>query len=396
MLRIREATVIDADYDYPGNVERPRAIRLAAGLHPFRLFYARARGGVPTLLFCWSGPGIAKQAIPASAFRRAAQLRPAPAHRFCDCGVPYVFGSKTRFRVSRPVALPNPARLAPRGIFCRHPSHKILPLHPGLVQFSSPQPCARFPPDGISPMKPIPVSLQLYSLRDDMQTDFARTVAKVAQIGYAGVELAGYGRFDAKALKVAIGNAGLKVSGLHIGLGHLRADLNAVINDVLHYGAKHVICPSWPAAQFTSAAACQHIGEQLAEIGRTLRAFGLQLSFHNHADTMKLVEGRTAFDWMLSAAAPRDLMAEPDVYWLHVGGVSPARFLRDHGARCPLLHLKDEKELGLGPVDFPEIFSIVEAIGAAEWYVVEQEEYNHAPLESVRLCFEQLKKWGKV
>jgi sugar phosphate isomerase/epimerase len=58
--------------------------------------------------------------------------------------------------------------------------------------------------------------------------------------------------------------------------------------------------------------------------------------------------------------------------------------------------LKDETELGLGPVDFNAVFSAVESIGAAEWYIVEQEKYNHTPLESVRRCFEQLKKWGKA
>jgi len=120
------------------------------------------------------------------------------------------------------------------------------------------------------------------------------------------------------------------------------------------------------------------------------------LSFHNHAPEAKIVEGRTVFDWMLSAAAPRNLAAEVDVYWLHVGGYSPAKFLRENGARCPLIHLKDEKELGLGPVNFAEVFSVIDAVEATEWLIVEQEAYNHAPLESMRLNFEQLKKWGRA
>jgi hypothetical protein len=61
-----------------------------------------------------------------------------------------------------------------------------------------------------------------------------------------------------------------------------------------------------------------------------------------------------------------------------------------------LIHIKDEKELGLGPVNFEEVFAVAEEIGAVQWYVVEQEQYNHAPLHSIRLCFEQMKRWGKV
>ncbi len=245
-------------------------------------------------------------------------------------------------------------------------------------------------------MSKIPVALQLWSLRDDQKKDFAATVAAVARIGYTGVELAGTGNLDAKGAKAALDAAGLRVAGMHVGMGALTADLDAVVNDVLLFGTRHVVCPSWPVAQFTSAAACQRIGERLSEIGATFRSFGIQFGFHNHAAELTVIDGRTVFDWMLSAAAPRDLAAEVDVYWVHKGGQSPGKVLRDFGARCRLVHLKDEKELGLGPVDFAEVFAEVDAIGAAEWFIVEQEAYNHAPLESVRLCFEQLKAWGRA
>jgi sugar phosphate isomerase/epimerase len=245
-------------------------------------------------------------------------------------------------------------------------------------------------------MKSIPISLQTYSVRDDMKTDFARTIAEIGKIGYTGVELAGHRDFDAAALKAAIDGAGLKVSALTLGYAEIHADLNAIVSEALHFGTKNVNCMWWPGTHYLSAAACQKIGEKLGEIGSALRPFGIQFSFHNHAREFQLVDGRPVFDWILSAAAPRDLKAEPDVYWIHKGGYSPAKFLREQGSRCPLIHIKDETELGLGPVNFAEVFAVVEEIGAVEWYVVEQEKYNHAPLHSVRLCFEQLKRWGKA
>ena len=68
LLRIHEATVIDADYGYLGGQERSGRIRLAAGLHPFRLYYARQTTGKPFLNLAWSGPAIDKEIIPASAY----------------------------------------------------------------------------------------------------------------------------------------------------------------------------------------------------------------------------------------------------------------------------------------------------------------------------------------
>ncbi len=70
LLRIHDATVIDADYGYAADTERTGTIKLKAGLHPFRLFYARADQGELTLQLTWTGPGIDKQAIPATAYQQ--------------------------------------------------------------------------------------------------------------------------------------------------------------------------------------------------------------------------------------------------------------------------------------------------------------------------------------
>lgn len=68
LLRIHEATVIDADYGYAGNTERQGAMFLEAGLHPFTLYHKRSIAENPRLEFQWEGPGITKQNIPAEVF----------------------------------------------------------------------------------------------------------------------------------------------------------------------------------------------------------------------------------------------------------------------------------------------------------------------------------------
>jgi sugar phosphate isomerase/epimerase len=245
-------------------------------------------------------------------------------------------------------------------------------------------------------MKKIPVSLQLYSLRDLTKTDFAGTVAEVAKIGYSGVETAGYGNLDVVAAAKALADVGLKVSGQHVGIGALRADLSKVAYEAHLLGTKNVICPYYQRELFSTGASCAQIGEELDAIGAKLRGFGLQFHYHNHAFELAEVDGRRAFDWLLDAAAPRNLLCQADVYWVHTGGKNPGEFIREQGRRIKLLHLKDEKEIGGGPVNFSEVFSAVESVGALEWYVVEVEKYNFPPMESVRRSFEQLKTWGKA
>lgn len=244
--------------------------------------------------------------------------------------------------------------------------------------------------------KKIPVALQLWSVREDTARDFAATVGAVAAMGYTGVETAGFGNTDARGAKAALDASGLKVAGMHAGINQLRSDLNRCVDEALLLGTKHVICPGWPHTHYHSGAACARIGEELGAIGATFRAHGIQFAFHNHASEMAVVDGRRVFDWMLDAAAPRDLGCQADVYWVQVGGKDPATFIHEQGRRIRTIHLKDEKEIGTGPVNFPSVFAAVEAIGAVEWYVVEVEQYNHVPLESVRRSLDLLRKWGKA
>ncbi|MES2983081.1 MAG: sulfatase-like hydrolase/transferase [Verrucomicrobiota bacterium] len=77
-LRIHEASVIDADFGYPGSTEESGTIRLKAGKHPFRLYYRHGGVGTPALSLQWSGPGITKTSVPDSIFLRDVAIPPGP------------------------------------------------------------------------------------------------------------------------------------------------------------------------------------------------------------------------------------------------------------------------------------------------------------------------------
>jgi len=74
VLHIHDAMLIDADYGYFGGSEKDESIKLKAGLHPFRISYLKGNKGKSILNLEWSGPGINKQAIPASVFMRDVKI----------------------------------------------------------------------------------------------------------------------------------------------------------------------------------------------------------------------------------------------------------------------------------------------------------------------------------
>ena len=70
----------------------------------------------------------------------------------------------------------------------------------------------------------IPIALQLYSVRDDCAKDLSLTLQAVAQMGYEGVEFAGYYDRSAEELRGMCDDLELKIVGTHTGLNTLLGD----------------------------------------------------------------------------------------------------------------------------------------------------------------------------
>ncbi len=239
------------------------------------------------------------------------------------------------------------------------------------------------------------ISLQLWSVRDDFNKDFAKTMEQVAKIGFKAVETSGFGNLTPTEGAKAIIDSGLTVSGMHVSIYALRTNLDGVISEAYLLKATDIILPYYPKELFTSASAIQSLGEELNTIGSKLRAYGLQFHYHHHDSEMKVVEGRRIMNWILDSSEPRNLLCQADMYWVQIGGSNPAKFIHEQGSRIQIYHLKDETELGTGPVNHTEVFAAAEHVGAVRWYVIEVERYNFPPIESVRKSFEKLKSWGK-
>ena len=252
-------------------------------------------------------------------------------------------------------------------------------------------------------------SVQLYTVRDQVDADFPGTMKQLADIGYAGVELAGYGSCKtAEAARKACDDAGLAVSGAHVGLDRFETDLRAVLDEMATLGTKTVTMPWLPHDERNAAG----FGRALDVLGRAAPAVaeaGLTLCYHNHAfefDALPPAPGsagpRTGMDVMFGDAVPT-LKSELDVFWVKKGGHDPVAYIQKLGDRVALLHLKDmsaegEKfaPIGTGTLDFPAIVAAgVEA--GVEWGVVEQDQcYDTPPMDAVRTSFENLKKMGLV
>src|SRR5688572_17248746 len=118
-------------------------------------------------------------------------------------------------------------------------------------------------------MATIPVSVQLYTVRDLIAKDFARTVKKVAEVGYTQVEMAGYGNLKTvQEAKKALDDAGLKVSGSHAPIDVLEKELEKILDENEVMGSTNLICPWMPEPLRKDGAGWKACGQVLTKIGR--------------------------------------------------------------------------------------------------------------------------------
>src|ERR1700694_2136018 len=94
------------------------------------------------------------------------------------------------------------------------------------------------------------VALELYTVRDQTVRDFAGTLRRVAQIGYSGVEFAGYGNLTAQEMSALLAETGLLPVSTHLGLDALQdSQLEASIRYCLDIGCSFIVLP-WLANEW--------------------------------------------------------------------------------------------------------------------------------------------------
>ena len=69
------------------------------------------------------------------------------------------------------------------------------------------------------------IAVQLYTLNAECEKDFYGTLEKVANLGFTGVELAGYWDKEAEDLKVTLDKLGLVAVSSHVSLVRMEEDL---------------------------------------------------------------------------------------------------------------------------------------------------------------------------
>lgn len=250
-------------------------------------------------------------------------------------------------------------------------------------------------------MYPLPVALQLYSIREDLAKGFDAAVRKVAAMGYAGVETAGFPGTTPAAAGKLFRELGLTVTSAHSALP-LGEKKNEVLDTMAAIGCSRVVLAWLPPERFADLSSVYQAADMLNAAAEVGREHGLTVGYHNHWQEFNLIEGRPAYEHLIERLDPA-VFWELDTYWAHVAEHDPAEVLRKLGPRASLVHVKDGPgnmadpmtAVGEGVMDWPHTLGAAEA--HAEWLIVEIDrcatDMLAAVSKSVRYLTE--KGWGR-
>lgn len=245
-------------------------------------------------------------------------------------------------------------------------------------------------------MLEIPIALQLYSVRKECEKDFEGTIKKISEMGYEGVEFAGYYGRSAKEIREILERYGLKVAGSHIGIDKLigsEFERTLEFNSIL--GNKYLIIPYLPEEYTKTKDDLLRAVDLANEISEKVKALGMRVGYHNHAIEFNKINGETLWDIFFEIAS-KDVFMQLDTGNAMDGGVDPVEILKKYPGRVKTIHLKEYPfsaiAIGEGKIRWREIFELCETTGGTEWYIIEYENPRFPALEIVKLCLENLKK----
>jgi len=229
------------------------------------------------------------------------------------------------------------------------------------------------------------LALQLYSLKNELEADFAATLAAVAEMGYRAVELANPHGRSGEEWAEELQKQGLLVVGAHVTIEDLEEKWREKVDFQRAVGNRQLVVPV-PQKGWENARRREYeetVG-RLSALAERAAGEGLDLAYHNHHwefAPFGAGDPGCGMEVLLEQTTPDALRFEVDTAWMTKGGWDVESMLRENLDRVAMIHAKEyrgsddsEPPMGEGDVDFPPVIALAKARG---WPVVV--EYESEP-----------------
>ncbi|HVM89155.1 MAG TPA: sugar phosphate isomerase/epimerase [Puia sp.] len=186
------------------------------------------------------------------------------------------------------------------------------------------------------------ISLQLYTVRKEIEKDITGTLQRLSVLGIKTVETAFWPKnITMKEAAKYLKNAGLKVSSCHIEIP-VGDKKDMMLQTAEAFNCRRMIWHGWPEdKRYSSVNGTKELIDIYNEANHFAKTNGLMFGLHNHWwEYRNRVGGRFVYEWLLDGVE-KDIFFEIDTYWVKVAGQDPAAIISKFGKRAEMLHMKD-------------------------------------------------------
>lgn len=237
-------------------------------------------------------------------------------------------------------------------------------------------------------MKEIKLGLQLYSVREAFAEDPIKTLKRVKEMGYTGVEFpmgaitdANEGLTDQSAAfyKNALEEIGLECYGILASWRHLQPDtIQETIKFNKEVGSSFLVIGSVPTELVSNIDDAKKEIAYMRELHKMLNAEGIVTGYHNHdSDFFNVVEGKTFFEHVFDNT-PEDFVMLLDTGNARAGGFDSIELLKKYPGRSPFFHIKGHSDkdgylacIGQDDFDWEKVIDCAINIGGAKVFDIE-------------------------
>ncbi len=247
----------------------------------------------------------------------------------------------------------------------------------------------------VTPSKQIPIGVELYSVRDELDKDLLGTVRGVAKMGYQCVEF--YGPYYewtteyARQVRAELDELGIHCYSTHNdfksftpdGIGKA-IDLNKIL------GTRYIVLAH--PGEVNGLDGWKRVAETLNQANDTMKGQGLHAGYHNHDAEWKPADGQKPME-LLAATLDKSIMLQLDVGTCLAAGGDPLAWIIRNPGRIRSMHVKDwspQREYkvltGEGIAPWKKMFAAAEKTGGIEYYLIEQEGSDYSEMETAEKC----------
>jgi sugar phosphate isomerase/epimerase len=287
-----------------------------------------------------------------------------------------------------------------------------------------------------------PIGVQMYAIQSALVKDFDGTLKALRKIGYRQVEPTGMLGRTPKEYRAALDAAGLVAPSAHIlskpaqaamfgmatgkvppnpawdrinaamDLSHLDAILDDMFEQSTVIGNKYLVLAELQFDLWRTRSGIDSIVTAFTCAGDLCSKRGLMFAWHPHINDYALVDGKPGVEWVLAATDPKKVFLELDFFWATMARVDIAAFLKRHGSRIRLAHIKDLahgavvppkgfvdlnsipdsafEDVGSGTIDYATLIPLARSTGIKDFFI--ERDQAPDPLRTAQRSYDALRR----